>query len=118
LAVALPPGWTVAAIGLGTSLGVTVSGLWLLVALRRSAGVESLRGSGQAALAAGTGGVVGGACGVLLARAAPVAGSADDLLTIAGVALVVMVVYTAVVAVIDRPTLRILVDRGWLRRAG
>jgi murein biosynthesis integral membrane protein MurJ len=118
LAVTLPASWTVAAIGLATSLGVTVSGVWLLAALRRSAGAESLSGARRSALAAGVGGVVGGACGVLLARAAPVGGSADDLLTIAAVAAAVVVVYTAVVAVLDRPTLQILFDRGWLRRAG
>ena len=113
----MPASWTVAAIGLGTSIGVTVSGVWLLVALRRSAGAEALSGLGQAAGAGFAGGLVGGACGTLLARAAPVTGVVGDLVVVAVVAAVVLAVHTAIVATIDRPTLRLLLDRRRLRRA-
>jgi putative peptidoglycan lipid II flippase len=117
LAAALPPSWTVAAIGIGTSIGVSVSGAWLLVALRRSAGAEALAGLRQAAAAALVGGLAGAGCGTLLARAAPVTGVAGDLAILAAVGALALVVHTVVVAAIDRPTLRLLLDRGRLRRA-
>lgn len=117
LVAAMPPTWTVAAIGIGTSIGVSVSGTWLLVALRRSAGADALSGLGQAATAAIAGGLAGAACGTLLARAAPVTGVVGDLAIVAAVAVIALVVHTAVVATIDRSTLRLLVDRGRLRRA-
>lgn len=117
LAVTLPASWTVAALGIGTAIGVTLSGGWLLVALRRSAGPSALRGCGQAAAAALIGGLAGGACGTLLARAAPTTGAAGDLALILAVGVVVLVVHGALVAAIDRPTLRLLLERGRLRRA-
>jgi murein biosynthesis integral membrane protein MurJ len=116
-AVALPASWTVAAIGLGTTIGVSVSGVWLLIAVRRSAGAEALSGLGQAAAAGFAGGLVGGVCGTLLARAAPATGVFGDLVIVAVVAAVVLAVHTAIVATIDRPTLRLLLDRRRLRRA-
>lgn len=117
LAVALPASWIVAAIGIGTSIGVSVSGAWLLLALRRSAGAAALTGLPKAACAAFAGGLAGAACGTLLARAAPDTGVSGDLGIIAGVAVVAVVVHTVVVAAIDRPTLRLLLNRGRFRRA-
>jgi putative peptidoglycan lipid II flippase len=117
LAAAMPPSWTVAAVGIGTSIGVTVSGGWLLAALRISAGSAALTGLGQASAAAVGGALAGAGCGVLLARAVPVAGVAGDLFTILGVAVIAVVVHTAVVAVADRATLRMIVNRAGLRRA-
>jgi putative peptidoglycan lipid II flippase len=117
LAAAMPPSWTVAAIGIGTSIGVTVSGVWLLVALRRSAGAESLTGLGQSAGAAILGGLTGAGCGTLLARAAPVTGLVGDLAVLVAVSAVALFVHTAVVAALDRPTLRLLLNPRRLRRA-
>ena len=117
LVAVMPASWTVAAIGIGTSIGVSVSGGWLLIALRRSAGRESLAGISQAAAAAAAGGLLGAGCGTLLARAAPVTGVFGDLVTVTAVAAVALVVHAAVVAVIDRPTLAVLISRGRFRRA-
>jgi murein biosynthesis integral membrane protein MurJ len=117
LALTLPASWIVAAIGIGTSIGVSVSGAWLLVALRRSAGPAALTGLMHAAGAAFAGGLAGAACGTLLARTAPDTGVVGDLAIIAGVAVVAVVVHAVVVAAIDRPTLRLLLDRGRFRRA-
>ncbi|HTW18958.1 MAG TPA: lipid II flippase MurJ [Mycobacteriales bacterium] len=117
LAEAMPPGWTVAAVGIGTTVGVTVSGLWLLLALRRSAGSAALSGLAKAATAAVAGGLAGAGGGVLLARAAPVKGVAGDLAVIIGVAAIALAVHALVVAVIDRPTLRMIAARAGLRRA-
>jgi putative peptidoglycan lipid II flippase len=117
LALAMPPSWTVAAIGIGTSIGVTVSGAWLLVALRRSAGADALSGLSQAASAAIAGGLAGALCGTLLARAVSVRSVVGDLAIVVAVAIVAVIVHTAVVAAIDRPTLRLLLDRSRFRRA-
>jgi putative peptidoglycan lipid II flippase len=117
LAAAMPPSWTVAAIGIGTSIGVSVSGGWLLLALRQSAGADALSGLGRAAGAAVAGGLAGAACGTLLTRAVSVNGVAGDLAIVVAVALVALAVHTVVVAAMDRPTLQLLLDRGRLRRA-
>jgi putative peptidoglycan lipid II flippase len=117
LADAMPPSWTVAAVGIGTSVGVTVSGGWLLVALRRSAGSAALAGLQRAFLAAVVGGLAGTGAGLLLARAAPARGVITDLAVIAGVAVIALVVHVALVAAIDRPTLRMIIERGRARRA-
>ncbi len=116
LAVTMPASWTVAAVGIGTSIGVTVSGVWLLVALERSAGAAALSGLARAGTAAITGGLLGAGGGLLLARSFPAKGVAADLAVIVGVAAVALVVHTIVVATIDRRTVRMIVDRG-LRRA-
>lgn len=117
LVAVLPASWTVAAFGIGTSIGVTVSGAWLLLAIRRSAGAGALTGVPHAAAAALSGGIAGAGCGALLARAAPITGVAGDLAIVAAVAAVALAVHAAVVAVIDRPTLRLLLNRARLRRA-
>jgi putative peptidoglycan lipid II flippase len=116
LAVTMPASWTVAAVGIGTSIGVTVSGVWLLVALERSAGAAALSGLARAGTAAITGSLLGAGGGLLLARSFPAKGVAADLAVIVGVAAVALVVHTIVVATIDRRTVRMIVDRG-LRRA-
>jgi putative peptidoglycan lipid II flippase len=117
LVAALPASWTVAAFGIGTAIGVSVSGVWLLVAVHRSAGDGALAGLGRAAAAGLTGGIIGAGCGALLARAAPTTGVAGDLVVIAVVALVALVVHAGVVAAIDRPTLQLLLNRRVFRRA-
>ena len=58
-----------------------------------------------------------GACGTLVARAAPITGVVGDLVVVAAVAAVVLILHTAIVAAIDLPTLRLLIDRRRLRRA-
>jgi putative peptidoglycan lipid II flippase len=117
LVAAMPDSWTVAAFGIGTSIGVSLSGAWLLVALRRSAGPGSLAGLPHAATAAFAGGLAGAGCGALLARAAPVTGLVGDLGVVVAVAALALVVHAAVVALLDRPTLRLLLKPGMLRRA-
>jgi murein biosynthesis integral membrane protein MurJ len=117
LALAMPPSWTVAAVGIGTSIGVTISGGWLLLALRRSAGAAALTGLGQAATAAIVGGLAAAGCGTLLARLVPGSGVVGDLAIVAAIAAVVVIVHAALVAAIDRTTLALLLDRRRLRRA-
>jgi putative peptidoglycan lipid II flippase len=117
LVAVLPASWTVAAFGIGTSIGVSVSGAWLLVSLARSAGRESLTGFRHAAVAAFVGGVIAAAAGTLVARVVPTAGVLGELAIAVAVGAIALVVHTAVVAVLDRPTLNVLLNRGLLRRA-
>jgi putative peptidoglycan lipid II flippase len=117
LALALPASWTVAAIGIGTTIGVTLSGGWLLVALRRSAGSASVAGLSRAAVAAAAGGLAGATCGALIALAAAPSAVIAALALILVVAAVALTVNAVVVGFIDRPTLRLVLDRSRLRRA-
>jgi putative peptidoglycan lipid II flippase len=117
LALALPADWTVAAIGIGTTIGVTISGGWMLVALRRSAGAASVAGLPRAASAAAAGGLAGAACGALIALATSPSAVLAALALILVVAAVALVVNAVVVGFIDRSTLRLVLDRSRLRRA-
>jgi len=60
---------TLRALAAATTLGMTLAGLALLLALRRAAGPRVLRGLGRTLLAAGGGGVLGALLGRLLVRA-------------------------------------------------
>src|SRR3954447_10658026 len=71
LVVALPRTWTVTALGVGTTVGMTVTGAWLAIVLRRAAGPAALDGAGRALLP-GLAAAVGGA-GMGGARAAGMA---------------------------------------------
>ena len=117
LTAGVPSTWTVAAFGIATSVGMTLSGGWLLIAVRRSAGSATLRGvacaAGAAVLAAA------GSCALasLVAAAVPTAGVGGDLAVILLVSLVAVAIYTAILAGVDRSTLRLVLARGRLRRA-
>jgi putative peptidoglycan lipid II flippase len=117
LAAVLPSAWIVAAIGIGTSIGVTVSGMWLLVAVWRSAGAEALVGLRRAAAAAITAGLLAGVAGYSVAGLARGRGVGSNLLVAAGVAAGAVLLHFALAYAIDRPTVRVLVARGRLRRA-
>jgi putative peptidoglycan lipid II flippase len=58
LVAALPDADRVLLLGVGSSIGLTVGGGALLLALVRSAGAEALRGAGRTGLAAGAGALV------------------------------------------------------------
>jgi murein biosynthesis integral membrane protein MurJ len=117
LVAAVPASWTVGAIGAGTSLGVSVSGGWLLVAVARSSGAAALAGLSRSATAAFLGAAAAAGCGTVVSRAASPAGTAGELLAIVAVGAAAVVAHTVVVGGIDRPTLRLIVARGRLRRA-
>src|SRR4051812_34584203 len=72
LVVALPRTWTVTALGVGTTVGMTVTGAWLAIVLRRAAGPDALEGAGRALLAGLAAAVVAAGLGAGLA-----AGMAD-----------------------------------------
>ncbi len=75
VAVALVPArWVVPVLGLGNTIGLTLSGIALLGAVRRARGPAALRGSGRAAVAGLAGAVVGGAAGAAVSAVLPVSG--------------------------------------------
>ncbi|MDA0566417.1 virulence factor MviN [Streptomonospora sp. S1-112] len=63
LVAAVPPGWTVAALGAGASTGLTLAAVLLAVATRAAHGRAALAGLGRALLAALVGGLLGAAAG-------------------------------------------------------
>ncbi len=120
LVAAFPPERTVTALGLGNSLGMTVGGALLLWALRRAAGAAALTGVLRTATVVIPAGALAGAAGARLADlvGGNLPGSAV-VLTLALACLagaVALVVFTALVALLDRSTLTDSVAR--LRRRG
>jgi putative peptidoglycan lipid II flippase len=111
LAELLPRAWTVAAVGIGNSLGVTVTGVWLLVAVTRSAGGEVLTGLRRATAAAISAGVVAGVGGWLLADQLPAKGVLHSALYAVVTTLVVSVLYVVVARLVDRVTVDALLHR-------
>ena len=105
---------TLVAIGLGTSLGMTVAGLVLLLEIRRGAGPEALRGLARSALVA----LLGGAAGAFLARLAVEAilgalpGPVGALLGAAAGALLAGGLVLGALLLGDRETLRAVRTRG------
>jgi putative peptidoglycan lipid II flippase len=117
LVAAVSPAWTVAAVGVGSSVGLSVSAGWMLYAVARSAGRSSLAGLRRSAGAA----IVGVACAVtaggLLAGAVQGRGVAHNLAAIVAVAVVAVGLHLAVVSALDRPTVSLIATRGPWRRA-
>jgi putative peptidoglycan lipid II flippase len=120
LVAVFPPERTVTALGLGNSIGMTVAGVLLLLALRRTAGDGALTGLRRTAAVAVPAGALAGAGGARVADfvGGDVPGSAVLLtLGLAGLAgLVAVVLFLAVVALLDRPTLRATLARLARRR--
>ena len=70
----VPDWWVVPVLGLGNTIGLTVSGLALLGVVRRARGGAALRGTARAALAGLAGALAGAAAGLALASALPARG--------------------------------------------
>lgn len=106
LVLAVPPTWAVAGLGLGNTIGMTVAGVLLAVAVVRERGAGTVAGTGRALAAGVLGGVAGYAAG---ARLAAVVG-AVGLLASVGVAMLAAVLalaaFTAVSFVVDGRDLR------------
>jgi len=66
--------WVVPVLGLGNTIGLTVSGVALLGVVGRARGRAALRGAGRAAVAGLAGAVAGGAAGAAVSAALPVSG--------------------------------------------
>lgn len=111
LVAVLPRSWTVAAVGIGTSLGVTVSGCWLLAAVSRSAGGEVVEGLRRTAVAALAGAVVAGFGGWALAHPLVQQGVARNAVAAIVVGVVSVAAYLGVASVLDRTTVTTLLRR-------
>ncbi|HEX3900837.1 MAG TPA: lipid II flippase MurJ [Mycobacteriales bacterium] len=104
LAELLPRTWTVAAVGIGNSLGVTVTGIWLLAAVARTAGSEVTAGLRRTTTALVVAGAVSGLGGWLLAHPLEQRGAIRNAGAAVVVSLASAAVYLVVAALIDRTT--------------
>ncbi|HWB66328.1 MAG TPA: lipid II flippase MurJ, partial [Mycobacteriales bacterium] len=111
LVAALPRSWAVAAIGIGTSIGMTVAGAWLLLVIRRSGGATTVAGAGRAGTAALAAAAAAIAGGVAVARALPSGGPAHSVATAVIAGAIALLIHAVVVGALDRPTVGLLVDR-------
>ena len=113
VAVALVPDWwVVPVLGLGNTIGMTVSGLALLGAVRRARGRAALRGASRAALAGLAGALAGAAAGAALSSAVPARGFIPN----AGLALLactcVTLAFGGAALALDGGDLRAVLARG------
>jgi putative peptidoglycan lipid II flippase len=111
LVLALPRDWTAAALGIGTTVGMTAAGGALALTLRRRAGADALHRVMPTAWAAVAGATVAAALGYLFGRALPDSGVAASAVFTGVVAAVALTIFLGVVAVLDRSTLTLLLRR-------
>ncbi|MCL2803152.1 MAG: virulence factor MviN [Micrococcales bacterium] len=108
-------GWadlfTLAALGLGTSIGMTVAGIGLLVAVARSLGSSALAGLGRTSVLAVVAGVVGAVAGRLVAGLALWPGLGGAVVASLAGGLVAAAVVAGTVLLVERDLLPAL--RRW-----
>ena len=107
----VPRSWVVPSLGVGTTIGLTVSGVALLLLVRRSRGPDALRGSGRAALAGLVGALAGTAAGLGVSSAVRVSGFLPNVAVTLLVSAVVLAAFLAIVAMADGGDLRAVVRR-------
>ena len=98
-------------LGAGTTIGLTVSGVALLMLVRRARGKDALRGCARAALAGLAGAVAGTAAGLGVALGFPATGFLPNVALTLLASGAVLVAFFAVVAVADGGDLRAVVRR-------
>jgi putative peptidoglycan lipid II flippase len=111
LVVALPRTWTATALGVGTTVGMTLAGSWLALALRQSVGAPALAGTGRALVAGAVAAVGAGALGLGLAELLPRAGAGGSVAVAAAVAVVTAVGFLLLARVLDQSTLSLVLRR-------
>jgi putative peptidoglycan lipid II flippase len=118
VAVPLVPARSVVPVlGLANTVGMTASGIALLVAVGRARGGAALHGSWRAIGAGLAGAIAGAAVGLGLTAAVPVTGHWLNAGLAAGAGLGVLAVFGAVVALLDGGDLRNMMARGRRRAA-
>src|SRR5271155_1819676 len=100
----VPSSQVVPWLGVGTTIGLTGSGMALLVLVRRLRGPEALRGCARAALAGLAG--AGAGAGLAVAMAIPVTGFLPNVAITLLASAAVLVAFFAVVALVDGGDLR------------
>ncbi len=112
--VALAPGPSaVAMLALGNTIGLTLAGLALLIAVRRACGPAALAGAGRAAVSGLAAATAGAGAGAAAAAAFPVAGPAAEGLIAVLALLVALVAFAGVALVLDGGELRAAAARVW-----
>jgi putative peptidoglycan lipid II flippase len=112
---AVPPRWVVPVLAAGNTVGLTIAGLALLVAVRAVRGPDALHGLGRAAAAGLVGAVAGAAAGALVSAALPVAGFVRNAAVGVLACLAAAVVFAAVAMILDGGDLRALAARARAR---
>jgi putative peptidoglycan lipid II flippase len=92
-------------------VGMTVTGSWLAIVLRRAAGPAALRGAGRTLVTGVAAGVVAAALGLGLVAALPTAAAAASVAITVLVAAVTSGGFLAVAALLDRGTVQLLFRR-------
>lgn len=108
LVAAMPRTWTATALGLGSTIGLSVAGGWLAVSLRRGTGAASLTGVAATSAASLVGAVLAAGGGYAAARALPAVGVAGSVGVTVAVAVLAVAVFLVVVGRFDPTTLRLL----------
>jgi peptidoglycan biosynthesis protein MviN/MurJ (putative lipid II flippase) len=103
--------WVVPVLGLGNTIGLTYTGIALLIAVRASRGTAALRGSARAAGAGLVGALAGGATGALLAARFHVAGFVPNAAVTLLVCACAAAVFGAAALALDGGDLRALAAR-------
>jgi putative peptidoglycan lipid II flippase len=106
-----PVDWTVAALGAGTTIGVTVAGTGLAVSQWRGAGGASLTGVGRSLGGCLAAAAAGAAVGRFVVAVLPEAAAAGSVAVLAAGGAVTISVFAGVVALVDRRTLALLLRR-------
>ena len=107
--------WVVPVLGLGNTIGLTYTGIALLVAVRGTRGTAALRGSARAAGAGLAGAVAGGAVGALVSASLPVSGFIPNAMVTVLACLGAAAVFGVAALVLDGGDLRALAARSAAR---
>lgn len=111
----VPQGWVVAALGLGNTAGMTLAGVLLLLSLGRVRGRDALAGLWRAGAAGLVGASIGYVAGIVVVGAAGNAGAVASAGVAVLAAFAVIVAFAAVTYAIDRPDMRAVLRRRFLR---
>lgn len=111
LVLAFPRDWTAAALGIGTSVGMTVAAAYMAGALRLHAGAACLEGVATTIGAAAVSLAVSVGVAFTIAWLLPVAGTAGSIASVALVASVCSALFLGVAYLLDRSTLRLVLRR-------
>jgi hypothetical protein len=111
LVAALPRQWTAAALGIGTTVGMSAAAIGLAVTLARRAGPANLTGLARTTGSAIVSGAAAAGLGVVVSRALPAAGAVVSTAVSVFVGGLCLVLFVALTRALDPGALR-LVLRG------
>jgi putative peptidoglycan lipid II flippase len=112
---AVPPRWVVPVLALGNTVGLTLAGLALMIAVLAVRGPAALRGSARAAAAGLAGALAGAAAGALVSAGLPATGFLPNAGAAVLACLATAAAFGAVVLVLDGRDLRALAARARAR---